>query len=256
MKSIIKMLSLLLGLSSLFFVTSCNKDDDSDDIEKVNIMLQFENQLAGHDAVSDHAHVAHDDTFLLNTVRYYISKVRLFDDVGNEIATFPDKYFLVKDSEENNFELGEIEIGKHVHRIVFNVGIDPETNNQTETDFNSYPAGHPLALQEGVKMHWAWNMGYIFVNIKGTVNSNNVELELGTDDLLREADVLLHENVMPGEHFHIHLVADIAAFFDGVDTESEVKAHTNNELAKKVMDNVPNVFSKAGGDGGHNHGKK
>lgn len=255
MKSINKYSILLALIFPLLFLASC-KDEDPIEQETVAFMLEFNNTVGGHEAISDHAHVVDGDTFDLSLLRYYVSKIRIYDDSGDEIASYPDTYILVKGEEKNTISLGELNAGQHIHRIVFNVGIDEATNNQSEEDFTSFPSTDPRAIQSP-SMHWSWMSGYIFVKIEGSVNGNKVEMHVGTDSLLREVEVLVHENTSAGEMFHLSLDAEITEFFSGLDKNDELITHTMNNmpLAKALVDNARKVFSKSGGEE-HEHGKK
>lgn len=252
MNSIIKYATLLAIVFPLLFMTSCKEDDNEDDTSTVNLMLEFDNLIGEHSATSNMVHVVDGDTFDLSLIRYYVSKIKLYDMEGAEIASYPDTYLLVKGEEANTVSLGTLPVGQHVHKIAFNVGIDEATNNQTEEDFNSFPADDPRAIQSPA-MHWSWSSGYIFVKLEGTINGNDVELHVGGDNLLKQAEVMIHENTTAGEMFHIKLDADITQFFDGLDKNQDMVTHTmdNMPTAMTVMNNVSKVFSKSGG-----HGKK
>lgn len=228
-------------------MTSCKKDDDNnDDTSTVDFMLEFDNLIGEYSASDNMEHIVGSDTFDLSLIRYYVSEIKLYDMAGVEIASYPDTYVLVKGEESNIVSLGTLPVGQHVHKVVFNVGIDEATNNQTETDFNSYSSDDPRAIQSPA-MHWSWLSGYIFVKLEGTVNGNDVELHVGGDNLLKQAEVMIHENTAAGEMFHVTLNADITQFFDGLDKSQDMVTHTmdNMPTAMTVANNVSKVFTKA-----------
>ncbi len=72
-----------------------------------------------------------------------------------------------------------------------------------------------------------------------------MEFHLGTDDLLREVQVMLHSE-LDATNNGINLNFDIAKLFTNVELSTQYSCHTSDapELAHQVADNLNSAFSK------------
>jgi hypothetical protein len=169
---------------------------------------------------------------------------------GSELSAFPETYLLVK-PDGGMYMLGK---GKkaHAHTMNFDVGIDEATNAQSEIDFASWPASHPLAAQSP-SMHWNWNSGYIFLKLEGKYDSDDdgtpdafFVAHTGTNALRRNITLMTHKDIEEAMS-HIMLEFDVAKLLDGVDILNDNITHTgdNMNLAIQVSDNFLDAFSVA-----------
>lgn len=248
----LKFLSLALIGSSLIF-TSCDDDDGgTPEVEEGTVNMMFEYKVGDEDFDASTVYTLDGTAVQFTIANFYVSGIVLKPehDSGEEPISVEDKYLLVT-PDAGPQELITIETG-HIHEAAFNIGIDPETNSQTEDDFTSRTADDPLALQDP-PMHWNWNAGYRFVRIDGLVDTDGdgtpesvMEFHLGTDAFLTGIEHTVHKDVEKGSNM-IHFQVDLAKAFEGIDLSTEYVTHTgdNMELATKLKDNLATAITPA-----------
>lgn len=104
-----------------------------------------------------------DHDFKVERLQYYISKISVLHDGGQE-TSFDDVYALITNGAATS---SAITLGNHdissVEKLTFHIGVDEETNH---LDPAIYAAQHPLA-PKNPSMHWGWAAGYRFIAFEG-----------------------------------------------------------------------------------------
>lgn len=181
-------------------------------------------------------------------VRMYLSNFRLVNASGE---THVNDTFLLIDPTITKYNIGKVAVGDY-SKIRFDIGIDSITNSTKQPA--DFAQDHPLGPQSP-SMYWAWNTGYIFLKLEGSVDTNLIPdgtidwpyvFHLGTNQLLRSVELNYPVSGDDGQKLVLDIGVDLARFFDFVDLRTENSSHTLNNLflAKKVVDNGPNVFYK------------
>ena len=100
-------------------------------------------------------------------IEYYIHLNSLIS--NQNIATdLIDKYILVN-AEQNNYNIGEIELLEDdLISLNFNIGVEYNLNH---ADPSLQDSSHPLAPQFP-SMHWGWAAGYRFAALEGMIDKN------------------------------------------------------------------------------------
>jgi len=100
--------------------------------------------------------------YKLTDLRYYISKIAITHDGGQQ-TELTDVYVLVDlGNQEQVYQLGDWEI-TNVEGIRMSIGVDQENNHKDPT---LWPSTHPLSPQIPT-MHWGWTAGYRFCTLEG-----------------------------------------------------------------------------------------
>ncbi len=131
-------------------------------------------------------------------------------------------------------------------KLRFNVGVPANINN---ADPSTHKAGSVYAIT-GTGMHWGWETGYKFLAIDGYAKlpgseafSQNVSLHVGTNELLRQAelDISFLDFSDPAATSFI-VTPNMAAVFNNVDLATENQSHTSGDMitATKIIDNFVN----------------
>jgi hypothetical protein len=174
------------------------------------------------------------------TAQFYVHGIEL--EYENETKSIDD-YLLVK-AGQVTYSLGDVEEGK-VTGIQFNVGVDSTNNGQTEENFTNRSSDDALSIQSP-KMHWNWNMGYIFVKLEGTFDNDGdgtpetaFEYHVGMNSMLRDINLTTSKEVM-GEEMELMINVDYAKFFDGIDLKANPMTHGMNA---DFMDNIQGAFT-------------
>ncbi|MDX2190454.1 MAG: MbnP family protein [Bacteroidota bacterium] len=259
MKSIsskIILLAVFLGV----LISSCNKKHDDPQPVQIpvetakpqNVTFKFK-PVKGDSSINFYStfRTGAGVRFNLSMYRYYLSNIKLVKNDGSEYS-IADKYLLVTPNIEE-YSLGEVPAGDY-KGIKFSVGIDSATNHKDPT---FYPNTSPLSIQSPA-IHWSWNSGYIFMMIEGTCDttstgndvltygrfSKDMFFHIGLDKHYRQVSLNKSFNISSSPQT-ITIMADIDKFWTNVDLKTENQTHSfsNTELAKKVADNFPNMFT-------------
>ena len=257
----ISLFSLIIFLGATLSFMGCTKEGCTD-INALNYDAEAKDDdgkctypdiLVGFDYKVGQDDFSYGTTYSINGVatsfsllQFYVSGVNMMGpDLNYDIE---DSYALVK-PDGGMYTIGKGKV-THTQTMTFNLGIDPATNSQSETDFASWAADHPLAAQSP-NMHWNWLKGYIFLKLEGMVDTNNdgtpdspLVAHCGTDDLMRTVGLEIHKEV-DSETAMVHYHLDWAKLFTDIDIANDNITHTgdNIDLAVKIMDNFPSIFS-------------
>ena len=102
------------------------------------------------------------DNFSINKLQFYISDLRFYSQ-NKEVLEYHKKYILIDIENENSLKIS-IPSNLMFDQVLFNIGIDEETNK-------TGAKGGDLDPIHG--MYWTWNSGYINFKLEGIYNNNN-----------------------------------------------------------------------------------
>lgn len=152
---------LFLALSLLSFsFSSCKTDADAEpQVGKLAIEMEHvvgSNALVMNAAMPNYT-TPSGDKFSVNTLRYYISNIRLRKEDGSEYAQ-PESYYLVDGARADSkvLSLENVPAGDYTG-ITFTIGVDAARNT----------AGVQQGALAPSDMFWSWNTGYIFLKLEG-----------------------------------------------------------------------------------------
>ena len=107
--------------------------------------------------------VAIGDSMAINTLRFYISHVRLLDR-GREVFDFPQQHFLVNMEDPASLSLRwECPESMAYDQIAFELGVDSLVQSA---------GAQGAALDPANGMYWSWQSGYIHVKLEGWASSS------------------------------------------------------------------------------------
>ncbi|WP_341228393.1 MbnP family protein [uncultured Arcticibacterium sp.] len=248
----------LLGLS--IFATSCDDDAMGDDPNATNtVQIEFDNRFGATDIElgTTKATNASGEEYTLSTLNYFISNVSLMSDMG-EMVSFPDQYFLVKESDAGSqfIDLPEVPSGTYSH-LTFTVGVD---SLKSISDVAARTGVLDVASYGDDNMYWSWNMGYIFFKMEGTApgidnrGTENFAIHIGgfggkdavTPNNLKQIDLHLHDvSVSESSSPQLHVIFDVTKVMDGANTISlmETPAIHNPMVGTSVSANYVSGFA-------------
>lgn len=174
----------LIGLLITGLLSSCDDDDKMDPEMPGKVSLMLENKFGDANIdLSSTFTSSKGDKITFSGFEYIISNVELIKEDGS-IYAVPDSYYFMgqrsgTDSKREMIEITDIPAGNY-KGIKFYVGVDPETNANTD----NYEKGE---LEGGVGMDWGWASGYKFIRWDGSYFNNaenkdvNFSFHIGTD---------------------------------------------------------------------------
>lgn len=212
---------------------------------QTDVIIHFIPKIGGQTVnVSDlGTTVYHDLTgvaFEVDAMSYYISKIKLTHDGGQEInLDAPEDVLLVKIT-DNVFNLGNFDI-TDLEQIDFGVGVPAEWNH---LDISTYPTGHPLSFQENPAMHWGWTAGYIHMalNAWGDNNSDDICDQVFQTHCLGDPNYknasLQVDGIPEFNGLHIYINCNIDEWIYGANPGTTGAQHTETGIAVTIMKNV------------------
>ena len=238
---------LILGL----FIISCG--DDNGEMVDVNVKFQMK--------VGDEL-LAHGTTYNINNtnvqftnVAFYLGDMK-FETSDGSVYESESRYHLIK---PEIYDFGfSIPADKAEDKIIltnasFFVGVDADTNSESEEDFTEREVGDPLG-QQNPSMHWGWSTGYRFMNIDGNADvdgdgefETQLTYHLGRDEYLRAFTVAL-DLELDSNNNEFQIIFDMEAFLAGLDFETEffTKVQPDNKaIADKLFNNYGSTFNFA-----------
>lgn len=237
---------LILGL----FVVSCGDNNDPID---VNVKLQMK--------VGDEA-LVHGTTYRINetdvqftNVAFYLGDMK-FETSDGQTFESESRYHLIKPGVYDfGFSIPADEVADNLKLTTasFFVGVDGDTNAESELDFTERAEGDPLG-QQNPTMHWGWAGGYRFLNIDGMADTDGdgefetqLTYHLGKDEFLRSfssnPDLKLEGGIND-----FQIIFDMSAFLSGLNFETEffTKVQPDNMvIADKLFENYGSTFNFA-----------
>lgn len=199
------------------------------------------NQVTPIDLNNTVFHDLNGIAFQIDVMSYYISKLKLTHDGGQEINfDTPDDVKLVT-IDDNVFNLGVHSISA-LEQVDFGVGVPQEWNH---LDINLYPTGHPLGNQQNPVMHWGWTSGYFHMALTalGDNNTDDICDQMFEPHCLGDGNYKNKSIVMTGELgpdniYHIYIDCNIDEWIFGTDPGTTGVQHTDGGVAITVMNNV------------------
>jgi hypothetical protein len=251
---IIRVVSPLSLIFILFLNIGCQKNVDSP-----IIVQQSPGKLYFHLHTNiDSAEVAYGDTVMdaagrrvsLSLAQFYMSGIRIKKTDGT-FYTINNAY-LLKKTETEVYLVGSVPPGNYL-TVSFNVGIDSATNAKDPASYTD--ATNVLSSQIPSMWFGSVSQGYIFLILQGkadTSASHNgplnlpFQLKIGSNALLRNVTLPVHSfSVSSNQDTYVHITCDYGKLIENLDlgTENNTDSYTTNPaLAKKVADNIPNMF--------------
>ena len=240
---ITKFLSSLLLAG--FIITSCGDKDP----RSVNAIFQIN---VGEEALAlESTYSINSTNVQFTNVAFYLGDMTFETSDGTKYES-TSRYTLVKPGMYDfNFTVPEeIEEDVNLSKINFFIGVDPDTNSESEMDFTERAAGDPLG-QQNPSMHWGWAGGYRFLAIDGFADidgdgefETQLTYHLGKDALLRNFSLSPNVMLEEGEN-KFEVIFDLNEFLGNLDfsTENFTKVQPDNlDLANKLFDNYSNAI--------------
>lgn len=237
------MAMLVAGL----LISSCG---DSEEIDvKVNLQMNVGDEALVHDVTYN---INGTDVQFTN-VAFYLGDMK-FETSDGKTFESSSRYNLIKPGVYNfNFSVAADEVAEDysLSRVTFFVGVDADTNAETEMDFTEREVDDPLG-QQNPSMHWGWAGGYKFLNIDGFADidgdgefETKLTYHLGKDSFLKNISLSTNKKIDEGEN-DFQITFDMSSFLANLDfaTENFTKVQPDNmATADKLLNNYNTAFS-------------
>lgn len=241
-----KIFALALMAAFALTFTACEEEDNTPGVEEGTLDMMFEYTVDGQPFDTTTVYSINGTAVTFKYANFYVGGIELMPEEGDAIPV-EGKYLLVT-PDAGMQEVTTVPAG-HYHMVKFFVGVDPQTNSQSEDDFTSRDADDPLSIQFPA-MHWNWNSGYRFLRVDGQVDTDgdgevdeSMAFHLGTANMLQDVTLTAHKDVEQGSNM-LHMEFDLAQLLAGIDLPADHVTHTMNnpELAAAVRDNIPGAI--------------
>ena len=248
-------IGLLTIISTLFFITSCEKDKNNDDDinnnpteQKGTFKIKLEHlfdQAAftlGTDFVNSSG-----ENLNFSKVKYYLTNIRL-EKMDGTVWSEEESYRIVDLSDPASLEItvDGVPAGEY-HHLMFMVGVDSARN---------VSGAQEGALSPANGMFWSWNTGYIFFKLEGTSPQSadgNFVYHIGgfsgANNAIADHGFHMHMpslSISPDATPAVHLKVDVKKAFDGMHTISvgnSPKVHMPGMTAVHISENFKSAFS-------------
>lgn len=258
MTTIIK--NLLFAFITISTITACEKTDEIGPNDKGTLSIEFDNRV-GLDELKlngTKAKTPAGEEYTISTLNYFISNIKLTNSTGVEVS-FPDKYFLVRESDaaSQTISLLDIPAGNYIN-VTYTLGVD---SLMSIADVGARKGVLDPASYGDDNMYWSWNMGYIFFKIEGNSSivtqnpENKFEYHIGgfggkdavTPNNIKEISIPLNTNatVRQNTESTIHILFDVNKVFEGnkTITLAEFPSIHNPKVGLDISKNYVNGFS-------------
>ena len=240
--------SILLASSLLLAIGSCKKDDDADvpPATQGNALLSLKVNFMHNGAAFDPATQVIFDSLgkamRVDRMRFFVSQPFFLNDVGDTVATFPEKYFLV-DVASNGAVKTIGEVDAHLHTMHFGVGLDSTTNHTDPLTFTTPPLNDAT-------MAWGWNpaVGYQFLQFEGLYDLNSdgaigngdggFVYHVGGESLYFPKVVEVHTDADMGGDVVLVLECDLDQLMQGISVAADPVVEIPNGVSKRMMSNL------------------
>ncbi len=238
MKNISKL--ILLSISFVLFI-ACQKEDEIGPNDKNNFSIEFDNRIGDQKLVlgTSKATNASGEDFTVTTLNYFVSNIELTKDNGQKIS-FPDKYFLVKQSDETSLTitLTDVPAANYIN-LKYTIGVD---SVKSISDINQRIGVLDPASYGNDNMYWSWNSGYIFFKMEGisslspanSAGLNKYQFHIGgfggkssiTPNNIRSINLPLNTPATVRKDIApvAHIIFDVSKVFNAINTISLAKS--------------------------------
>ena len=145
------------------------------------------------------------DNFSINKLQFYISDLRFYSQ-NKEVLEYHKKYILIDIENENSLKIS-IPSNLMFDQVLFNIGIDEETNK-------TGAKGGDLDPIHG--MYWTWNSGYINFKLEGLYNNNN-EFMLHVGGFMKPYNTLQKVKINKAKEHNNKLELNFDRFLNSLD---------------------------------------
>jgi hypothetical protein len=151
--------------------------------------------------------------FQVRAFQLFLSNIRLTGD--GSAYTEPDSYHLVRfDGTEPSFGIVLHDVPRREYeRLEFGIGVDPAANKALAQQGDLDPNG---------RMAWAWEVGYKFVLLEGTLERGDARIPLvyhvGFDESYTLVSTVLQEDLVEGRSARLDFRVDLLRLFQGSPT--------------------------------------
>ena len=179
-------------------------------------------------------------TIEVDEVLFYMGNPWFSDELGDSVAGFAGKYFLI-DAAEGGLIRTIGEVDAHLHEMHVDLGLDSAASY---SDIST--AAPPLNVGS---MYWLWN-GRVFARVKGkvdldgdgvmTVADGTFSYDCGSLSLLRHLLIEVHTDANIGSNVILDFDVDVKRILQGVDVVVEPVTHTDDDpvLALQIIENL------------------
>ena len=197
--------------------------------------------------VNNEQHVEFDQTFTdgagnvikITTMKFFVGHIHITGHEGEGLSSYHGHHLIDLSLHDQVYDLGAIAMG-HMHYMNFNIGLDENACMQDPAT-----AGHPF---NAPGMHFS-GMGYCFFNMEGRVDVDGdggfdgVEdtaftLHCGAPDMLREKQLMVHQDIAAGSTIILPLQLNIADLLNGLDLRNNGMHMGGGEHGAQLMDNL------------------
>jgi hypothetical protein len=240
-----KYISIIFLAIAIFSFQSCEKDTDPqpEPTQPTGQMrLEFDHIWGSEDngVILEQEYVLNNnDTVKFNTIKYYISNVKLRKTDGTWWSA-PESYYLVDASNSSSAILSINDIPKaDYNSISFLIGVDSTRN---------VSGAQTGALAVSNNMFWSWNTGYIFSKFEGLSNqamggsfTYHIGGFSGPNNALQQVELSTNGELLqikPEANPQAHLLVDLSQIWtDGVSLSSTAMVHMPGANALKIARN-------------------
>lgn len=233
-------------------LTGCEKEKPEEPIEpeQGSLILQWENKVGTMDLVLDTVRYinAHNDTFTVTKLNYYISNIQLKATDGS-IYQEKESYHLVKSIDPSTWKFKLSKVPPNMYTsISFIIGVDSIRN---------VSGAQTGALDPAEGMFWSWNSGYIMSKLEGSYWKADGTEELimfhpggfaGANSVIRSVQLALPSaaSVTLTQQPTIVLAADVLEWFKTpytIDLTQLNVVHSPGADAAKIASNYADMFT-------------